>query len=94
MNMQPLNGHILLRQVEAEEKTEGGIYLPDTAREAPAEGIIEALAPGASDEITLGDHVLYKKFSGEEIAVEQTKMRLVPEGDLLAKFVEVDAIPA
>ncbi len=94
MNLQPLNGNVLLRQVQAEEKTSGGIYLPDTAREAPAEGIIEAVPPGGSDEVAIGDRVLYKKFSGEEIQVDGQKFRLVPEGDLLAKYVKADAIPA
>jgi chaperonin GroES len=94
MNLQPLNGNVLLRQVQAQETTSGGIYLPDTAREQPAEGIIEAVAPGGTDEVAIGDRVLYKKFSGEEIQVEGLKMRLVPEGDLLAKFVQADAIPA
>lgn len=94
MSLQPLNGNVLLKQVEPEEKTKGGIYLPDTAREHPAEGIIEATAPGASDEISIGDHVLYKKYSGEEITLDGAKMRLVPEGDLLAKFVKADAIPS
>lgn len=94
MNLQPLNGNVLLRQVQAEEMTSGGIYLPDTAREQPAEGVIEAVAPGGTDEVAIGDRVLYKKFSGEEIQVDGLKMRLVPEGDLLAKFVQADAIPA
>ena len=94
MNLHPLNGHVLLRQVEAQEKTQGGIYLPDSAREQPAEGIIEAKAAGSSDEIAIGDRVLYKKFSGEEVKVGDDRLRLVPEGDLLAKFVQADAIPA
>jgi chaperonin GroES len=94
MNLQPLNGHVLLRLIQAEERTAGGIFLPDTAREQPAEGIIEAVAPGGTDEVAIGDRVLYKKFSGEEIQVDGVKMRLVPEGDLLAKFVQADAIPA
>jgi chaperonin GroES len=94
MRLQPLNGHVLLRLVEAEEKTAGGIFLPDTAREQPAEGIVEALPPGGSPEVTVGDRVIYKKFVGEEIALDGEKRRLVPTGDLLAKYVTADAIPA
>lgn len=94
MNLQPLNGHVLLRYIEAEEKTSGGLFLPDTAREQPAEGIIEALPAGSSDEIAIGDRVIYKKHAGEEITLAGEKRRLIPEGDLLAKLVVADAIPS
>jgi chaperonin GroES len=94
MAIQPLNGNVLLRPLEAQTKTSGGIYLPETAREAPAEGVIQALPPGDAAEVRIGDRVLYKRFSGEEIAFEGQKLRLVPQGDLLAKYVEADAIPA
>ncbi len=93
MQIQPLNDNVLLRLVEAEEVTKGGIILPDTAKETPAEGIVEAIAADATDEVAIGDRVLYKRFSGEEIKVDGTKYRLVPVGDLLAKYVEADAIP-
>ncbi len=93
MQIQPLNDNVLLRLVEAEEVTKGGIILPDTAKESPAEGIVEAIAADATDEVAIGDRVLYKRFSGEEIKVDGTKYRLVPAGDLLAKYVEADAIP-
>ncbi len=92
MSLQPLNGHVLLRLVEAEEKTSGGIYLPDIARERPAEGVVEALPSGSSDELAIGDRVLYKKHAGEEVSLDGVTRRLVPEGDLLAKLVETDAI--
>lgn len=94
MRLQPLNGHVLLRPVAAEEKSAGGIFLPDAAREQPAEGTIEALPPGGSAEVAVGDRVLYKKFAGEEIAFAGDKLRLVAAGDLLAKYVTADAIPA
>jgi chaperonin GroES len=92
MNLQPLNGHVLLRIIEAEEKTKGGIYVPDAARERPAEGVIEALPAGASDELAIGDRVLYKKHAGEDISLAGGPRRLVPEGDLLAKVVEAEPI--
>lgn len=93
MRVHPLNGQVLLRPVEGATQTSGGIYLPDTARETPAEGVIEALPPGQHDELALGDRVLFKQHSGEEIVVDGSKYRLVPSGDLLAKYVEADAIP-
>lgn len=94
MHLQPLNGHVLLEPVAAEEKSKGGIYLPDTAREAPDEGVIKALPPNGSEEVAVGDRVLYKRYSGQEITFEGDKLRLVPIGDLLAKYVKADAIPA
>ena len=90
---QPLNDNVLLRSVEAETKSAGGIYLPDTARETPTEGIVEALPAGGVPGVAVGDHVVYKSFSGTEISLDGHKFRLVPSGDLLAKFVEVDEIP-
>ncbi len=91
-HIQPLNGHVLLKLAEAESKTSGGIYLPDVARDQPVEGIIEAKASGCSDELLIGDHVLFKRDSGELLENSGTKLRLVPEADLLAKFVNAEAI--
>ena len=93
MNLQPLNGYVLLKQVEAATQTAGGIYVPETAKKVPDEGVIKAKASGATDDIAIGDRVLYKKCSGEEIQIDGETFRLVPEGDLLAKFVESDEIP-
>jgi chaperonin GroES len=94
MAFQPLNGNVLLRQMEAAERSSGGIYLPDAAREAPAEAIVEAMPAGESDELAVGDRVFYKKFAGEEVTLGGQKLRLVQLGDILAKYVEADAIPA
>ncbi len=93
MNIQPLNDLVLLRLLEAEEQTKGGIIVPASAREQPAEGLVEAMAADATDEVAIGDIVLYKKYSGEEISIEGVKHRLVAAGDLLAKYVETDEIP-
>ena len=90
----PLNGNVLLRPVEAEETSSGGIILPESARERPSEGIVEALPGGEADELAVGDRVVYKAFAGEEITLDGRKLRLVPQGDILVKFVEADAIPA
>jgi chaperonin GroES len=94
MQLQPMNGHVLLEPVAAEERTKGGIYLPETAREAPDEGVIEALPQSGSDEIAVGDRVLYKRHAGQEITFDGRKRLLVPLGDLLAKYVVADAIPS
>lgn len=91
--IQPLNDQVLLKPMVAEERTAGGLYLPDTARETPTEGIVEALPAGGVTGVAIGDRVIYKSFSGSEITVDDQKHRLVPSGDLLAKYVEVDAIP-
>lgn len=92
MHVQPLNSQVLLRPIDAAARTAGGLYLPETAREEPAEGVIEALPPGNQDEIAVGDRVLYKKHAGEEITLDGRRMRLVPMDDLQLKIVEADAI--
>jgi chaperonin GroES len=95
MTIQPLNGHVLLRAPDAHEATTpSGLVLPGTAHEATHEGVVEAMPPGGSDEVAVGDRVLYRPHAGEELSLEGRSRRLVPIGDLLAKVVEVDAIPA
>jgi chaperonin GroES len=94
MRLQPLNGHVLLAPIAAEEKSKGGIILPDVARESPDEGVIEALPPTGSDEVAIGDRVLYKRYAGQEVTFGGDKRRFVPVGDLLAKYVRADEIPA
>ncbi len=93
MNIQPLGDYILLRQVEAVTMTKGGLYLPDTAKEKPEEGIVVAMSADAPDEIAIGDKVIYKKYAGQDLTVDGESLRLIPVGDLLAKYVEADAIP-
>ncbi len=93
MTIQPLNGHVLLRtEAEQESRSSGGIVLPATARSTHSEGIIEAMPPGGSDELALGDRVLYRPEAGEEVAVEGVRMRLVPLADVLVKLVQADPI--
>ena len=91
--IQPINSYVLIKlAVKAKEKTEGGIFIPDTAREKPREGEVIAIAAGASEEIAIGDYVIYKEFSGTEVTHEGEKYLLVPVSDIFAKFVEVDSI--
>ena len=92
MNVQPLGDLILVKPVEAEERTAGGLYVPEAAREKPAEGEVLAVATGVEDGITVGDRVVYKRFAGEELKVDGDTLKLVSVADLLARYVEADAI--
>lgn len=91
--IQPVNGYVLIRFEESgEQQTEGGIVIPDTAKEKPNEGIVENIAADASEQIAVGDRVIYKQFSGTTITFKGTDYILVPAGDILAKYTEVDSI--
>jgi chaperonin GroES len=90
--IQPINNYVLIEVTKTEEKTPGGIVIPDTAREKPRDGEVISIATGASDEISIGDRVIYKEFSGTEVTHEGEKYLLVPVSDIFAKFVEVDSI--
>ena len=92
INIQPLSGNVLIEPTDAETVTAGGIIIPDAAKEKPSQGIIVALAADASDEVAIGDKVIYKKYGGTAITHGQKDFLIVPDGDLLAKFVEGDAI--
>ena len=91
-NIQPLSGNVLIEPVDAETVSAGGIIIPDAAKEKPSHGIIVALAADATDEVRTGDRVIYKKFSGTTVSHDGTDYIIVPDNDLLAKFVESDAI--
>jgi chaperonin GroES len=92
-NIQPTNNYVLIKLDEkTEEKTAGGLYIPDSAKEKPSEGEVAGIAVGASEEIAVGDRVIFKEFSGTEIKFDNKKYLLIPVADILAKYVEVDAI--
>lgn len=93
MKLQPINGRIIVKAFEAEDKTSGGIYLPDTAKEKLQEGEVIAVAEDATDEVTVGDHIIYKEFAGTEVEIEGEGYILLTEDDLLAKYEAVDKIP-
>ncbi len=91
--IQPINNNVLLKlEGPAEEKTSGGIIIPDTAREKSQEGKVEALPVDSDIDLSIGDIVLYKGFSGTEITFEGDKYLLILMDDILAKYVEVDSI--
>jgi len=92
LKLKPLADRIVVRAIEAEETTKGGIILPDTAKEKPVEGTIVAAGPGKiSDdgkkiemEVKVGDKVLYGKYSGTEITVEGEEFLIMRESDVFA----------
>jgi chaperonin GroES len=94
MNIRPLDDRIVVEPVEAEEKTAGGIVLPDTAKEKPLQGKVIAVGPGRSLDdgsraemsVKKGDVVLYGKYSGTEVTVEGKDLLILKESDLLAKM--------
>lgn len=87
MNIKPLADRILVRPVAAEEKTVGGIIIPDSAKEKPAKGEVLAVGGGTKDEemvLRVGDVVLYGKYAGTEIEHEGEKYLIMRQSDVLA----------
>ena len=91
MNFRPLHDRVLVRRVEAEEKTAGGIIIPDSAKEKPAEGEIVAAGTGARADdgkitpmdVKAGDRVLFGKWSGTEVKVDGEDLLIMKENDIL-----------
>ena len=92
MKLQPINGRILVKPLEVKSKTLGGIYFPDTAQEKLHEGKIIAVADDATDEVAVGDHIIYRELTGTEVKIEGQEYILFIEDDLLAKYKAVDKI--
>lgn len=87
MNIKPLADRVLILPAPAEEKTVGGIIIPDTAKEKPLEGSVVAVGKGTKDEemvIKEGDKVLYGKYAGTELEYEGTKYLIMRQSDVLA----------
>ena len=95
MKVVPLNDKVLIKRVEAEERTAGGIVLPDTAKEKPQRGKVLAVGPGARDEdgehikmdLEEGDEVIFSKYGGTEIKLGVDEVLILRESDVLAKVV-------
>ena len=91
MSFRPLHDRVLIRRVEAEEKTAGGIIIPDTAKEKPMEGEVVAVGPGARDEsgkvqaldVKAGDRVLFGKWSGTEVKIDGAEILIMKESDIM-----------
>ena len=87
MNVKPLSDRVLVLPNPAEEKTAGGLFIPDTAKEKPLAGKVVAVGPGTADvkmEVKVGDTVLYGKYAGTEINVEGTDYLIMKQNDILA----------
>lgn len=85
--IKPLADRVLIEPQEAQTKTAGGIYIPDTAKEKPQQGKVIAVGPGKKDEpmeVKAGDVVLYGKYAGTEVTVEDKKFLIVKQQDILA----------
>ncbi|MFZ5762178.1 MAG: co-chaperone GroES [Thermodesulfobacteriota bacterium] len=91
MKIRPLNDRILVQRLEGEEKTKGGIIIPDTAKEKPAEGKVVAVGNGKLNdkgervavEVKVGDRVLFSKYGGTEVKIEGTEYLIMREDDIL-----------
>ncbi len=93
MKLQPINGRILIKPIEAKKRTSSGIYLPDTAKEKVKEGEVIAVADDATEEVAVSNHIIYREFSGTKVKFEGEDYVLLSDDDLLAKYEEVDKIP-
>jgi len=91
MKIKPLNDRVLILRIEEEEKTSGGIIIPDTAKEKPLEGKVIAAGPGRTDEngkvilldVKKGDRVLFGKYAGTEIKIDGVEHLIMKEDDIL-----------
>ena len=91
MKFRPLHDRVVVRRLEAEEKTAGGIIIPDTAKEKPMEGEIVAAGPGARDEtgklvpldVQAGDRILFGKWSGTEVKLDGEELLIMKESDVM-----------
>ena len=93
LKLRPLGDRVIVESVEGEEKTAGGLLLPETAKEKPQEGVVLAVGPGRWDEegkkrvamdVAVDDKVIYAKYSGTEIKVGDKKLLIISEKDILA----------
>ena len=91
MNFRPLHDRVAVKRVEEEQKTKGGLIIPDTAKEKPMQGEVLAVGPGARDDkgglvpmgVEVGDRVLFGKWSGTEVKIDDEEVLIMKESDLL-----------
>lgn len=94
MNFRPLHDRVVVRRLEQEEKTAGGIIIPDTAKEKPQQGEVVAVGPGARGEdgklvaldVKVGDRVLFGKWSGTEVKIDGEDLLIMKESDVIGVF--------
>jgi chaperonin GroES len=98
-SFRPLHDRVLVKRVKEEEKTKGGIIIPDTAQEKPQEGEVVAVGPGARDEdgeyikpdVQVGDRILFGKWSGTEVKVDGDELLIMKESDIMGVIEEKKA---
>jgi chaperonin GroES len=91
MSFRPLHDRVVVRRVDSEEKSKGGIIIPDNAKEKPSEGVVEAVGPGARDEsgkivapdVKAGDRILFGKWSGTEVKLDGQDLLIMKETDIM-----------
>ena len=91
MAFKPLHDRVLVRRVQGEEKTKGGLIIPDNAKEKPAEGLVISVGPGARKDsgelipptVAAGDHILFGKWSGTEVTIDGEELLIMKESDIL-----------
>ncbi len=101
MNLRPLGDRLVVEHVEQSEKTSGGVFLPDTAKEKPQEGVVLAIGTGRTldngtklaMDVHVGDKIIYSKYSGSEVKVEGKEFLIISEKDVLAVFTDAK-VPA
>jgi chaperonin GroES len=99
MKFRPLHDRVVLERIDAEEKTAGGIIIPDTAKEKPQQGKVVAVGPGGRDEagklipidVKIGDRVLFGKWSGTEVKIDGVEYLIMKESDIMGVLVGTEA---
>ena len=102
MRFRPLHDRVVVKRIEQEEKTTGGIIIPDTAREKPSQGEIVSVGPGRRDEagqlvpigVKAGDRVLFGKWSGTEVKIDGDELLIMTEADIMGVIDETLAVSA
>ena len=99
MKFRPLHDRVVVKRIEAEEKSAGGIIIPDTAKEKPQQGEVVAVGPGGRDEtgklipidVKTGDRVLFAKWSGTEVKIDGVEYLIMKESDIMGVLTETGA---
>jgi chaperonin GroES len=99
MKFRPLHDRVVVKRIEAEEKSAGGIIIPDTAKEKPQQGEVIAVGPGGRDEagklipidVQVGDRVLFGKWSGTEVKIDGDEYMIMKESDIMGVLIESKA---
>ena len=101
MALKPLHDRVLVRRLEGDEKTSGGLIIPDSAKEKPAEGVVIACGEGARKDsgeliamaVSNGDKILFGKWSGTEVTVDGEELLIMKESDILGGIVTINWLP-